>query len=127
MRHSGAIHADRHGPSLRVAMLGGRRLVVLSQQVDAEIVLEVSPDAVDVVGVVLGVVVFDQERRPLDAVVVRLSALEASGPREADLFDARLEDLAQVVAGQLRAKPFRVEDDDRVQELLLLVRSDPAS
>ena len=101
-------------------MFGACRLVVLLQQVVAEIVLEVSPDAVDVVGVVLGVVVFDQESRPLDAVVVRLSPLEAAGPREADLVDARLEDLAQVVTGQLRTQPFRVEDDDRVQQLLLL-------
>ena len=105
-------------------VIGRRRLVVLLEQVVAEIVFEVSPDAVNVVGVVLGVVVLDQERRPLDAVVVGHSSLDAAGPREADFVDARLEDLAQVVPSQFGAKPLGVEDDDRVQEFLLLgVRS----
>ncbi len=46
-------------PSFRVAVIGCCRLIVLLEQVVAEIVFEISPNAVDVVGVVLGVVVLD--------------------------------------------------------------------
>ena len=109
--------------SLRVAMIGRGRFVVLLEQVVAEIALEIAPDAVDVVGVVLGVVVFDQEGRALDAVVVGLAAFQAARPGEADLVDARLEDLAQVVGGQLGAESFGIEDDDRVQQLFCAASS----
>src|SRR5687768_8032848 len=47
--------------------------VVLGQQVTAEVVAQVPPHGVDVVGVVLLVVVLDQDRRSVDPVVVRLS------------------------------------------------------
>ena len=65
-------------------------LQVLAQQVAPEVAVEVAPHRVDVVAVVLGVVVLDQERRALDPVVVLLAALGLAGPREADLLDAGL-------------------------------------
>lgn len=51
-----------------------RLLVVLLQQVLAEVVGEVAPDGVDVVGVVLRVVVFEEEGRALHAVVMAIPA-----------------------------------------------------
>jgi hypothetical protein len=42
-----------------------RILVVFPEQVDPEISLEIAPDGMDVVRVVLGVVVLDQKGRPL--------------------------------------------------------------
>ena len=87
-------------PALRAREPGGLRLTrfasvrngrdVLAQQVAAEVVGEVAPDRVDVVAVVLGVVVLDEERRPLDPVVVLLAALGLAGPRERDLLQPRL-------------------------------------
>src|SRR5207302_1242188 len=67
-----------------------RRLEVLPQEVAPEVAVEVPPDRVNVVAVVLRVVVFDEERRPLNAVVVLLPALGLARPRERDLADACL-------------------------------------
>src|SRR5438105_622842 len=62
-------------------------VVVLSEQVFAEIVGGVTPDGVDVVGVVLGVVKLDQERRPVHAVVMPLPRLHDAGPGEMNLLE----------------------------------------
>ena len=58
------------------------RLQVLAQQVAPEVAVEVAPDRVDVIAVVLRVVELDQERRALHAVVVLLPALDRAGPRK---------------------------------------------
>ena len=52
----------RPAPQLLIVAL----LIVIFQQVLAQVAVEIAPDAVDVVGVVLGVVVLDQERRALN-------------------------------------------------------------
>ena len=49
--------------------------VVIGQRVVAEVAGQVTPHRVDVVGAVLGVVVFHEEGGALDAVVVRLARL----------------------------------------------------
>src|SRR5581483_8999969 len=59
-----------------------RGLVVLRQQVKPEVAVEVAPDAVDVVAVVLRLVELDQEYRRLHAVVVQVVAIDAARPRE---------------------------------------------
>src|SRR5262245_15591854 len=76
---------------------------VLAQQVAAEVAVEVAPHRVDVVAVVLRVVVLDEERRSLDAVVVLLSALGLTGPREPDLLEARFLQLRRAVRGDVRS------------------------
>ena len=66
-----------------VAMLvvrGG--LVVTAEQVRAEIAIELTPDGMDVIGVVLGVVVLEQEMGCLDTVVVAFTRLQAARPCE---------------------------------------------
>jgi hypothetical protein len=45
-------------------------------EVPSAIAVEITPAAMDVVGVVLRVVVLDQQAQPLDAVVLRPPALE---------------------------------------------------
>ena len=57
-------------------------LVVLGQKIPAEIPLYVAPHRVDVVRAVLGVVVLDEERTPLQAIVVGLEPERASCPPE---------------------------------------------
>ena len=54
------------------ASMGRRIPVVLRQQVFAPVAVEVTPHAVNVIGVVLCVVVLDQKRAALYAVVVVL-------------------------------------------------------
>src|SRR5688572_26537737 len=63
-------------------------LVVLAEQVVAEVALPVAPHRVHVVGPVLRVVVLDDERRAGQAVIVAFVALIASDPCEADVLDA---------------------------------------
>ena len=49
---------------------------VFLQQITTKVVLEIAPDSVDVVGIVLSVVVLEEERRSVDALVVALATLE---------------------------------------------------
>ena len=60
-----------------------RRLMVLRQQIRPKVPVELPPNRVDVVGLVLSVVVLEQEARALYAVVVTL-ARGASRPGEMD-------------------------------------------
>ena len=53
-----------------------RVLEVFLQQITTKVVLKIAPDSVDVVGIVLSVVVLEEERRSVDAVVVALATLE---------------------------------------------------
>src|SRR5688572_15006495 len=55
-------------------------LVVLAEQVVAEVALPVAPDGVHVIRTVLGVVVFDHEGRAAQAVVMTLATLVAAHP-----------------------------------------------
>ena len=66
--------------------------VMLPQQIAPKVALEIAPDRVDVIGLVLDIVVLDNKRRTLDPVVMRLPRLEAAGPPEIDLTPARLTD-----------------------------------
>ena len=68
-------------------------VVMLPEEIFAEIVFEIAPDGVDVVGVVLGVVVFEQERWPLHAVIVGFAPFDATGPGEIDFVQAGFGDL----------------------------------
>ena len=51
------------------------RLVMIPQEVPAEIAVKIPPHRVNVVGTVLDIVVLDQKPTPLDAVVVGLAGL----------------------------------------------------
>src|SRR4029434_2057173 len=64
---------------LRVAMVGA--LAGGAERVHAEVVSRIVPDRVDVVRPVLRVVVLDEERRAVQAIVVRLPRVHRPGPR----------------------------------------------
>src|SRR6185436_4191342 len=61
------------------------RMVVVAQQIAAEIAAEITPHCMDVIGFVLRIVVFDQETGRLHAVVMRLAAGDTSRPRKLQL------------------------------------------
>ena len=71
---------------------------MLRQQVFAPVAVEVTPHAVNVIGVVLRVIVLDQKRAALHAVVVAFAFLQAAHPGEFDLVEARLADFVQPLA-----------------------------
>ena len=62
---------------------------VLGEDVAAKISVEVPPDGMNVVAVVLRVVVFDQERRALHLILILVSFLRRAGPGEHDGIGAR--------------------------------------
>src|SRR5215203_3625107 len=97
-----------------------RRAVVLAQQVHAEVAVEIPPHGVDVVRVVLRVVVLDEERRPLDTVVVPLAALERAHPREPHLAEARGTQRLQPLLRDRALLGTRVLLDDRHQQPALV-------
>ena len=82
-------------------------LVVVCQQVFAEVAVEVAPDAMDVIGAVLRVVVFDEERAALHAVVVAFAFVQAAHPGKFNLVEARFANFLEALAclgGRLRAQ-----------------------
>ena len=54
--------------------------VMLPQQIAPKVALEIAPDRVDVIGLVLDIVVFDDEIGTLDTVIMRFTPFQASGP-----------------------------------------------
>ena len=99
-----------------------RGLVVLAEEVGTEVAVEVAPEAVDVVGFVLGVVVFEDERAALHAVVVRLAALEAAGPREVQFLQSGLFDFCPLLRGDVGAVAEEVFPDQLHEQGGLLGR-----
>ena len=68
--------------------------VVCREQILAPVAADVAEDRVDVVRVVLGVVVFDEEARRFDRVVVALARFIAARPGKGDRIEAiGLEDI----------------------------------
>src|SRR5215813_10613480 len=61
-------------------LLAVRGLMVHGQEIETEVAVEVAPDRVNMIGAVLNVVVLDQKRRPLDAIVMGLTVFGAAGP-----------------------------------------------
>ena len=55
-------------------------LKVLAQQVPSEVPIEVAPHGMNVIGIVLRVVVLDQERRALHAVGMLFATREVASP-----------------------------------------------
>ena len=68
-----------------------RHLFVMgAQRVLAEIIPQISPHGVDVIGIVLGVVIFNQERWALNAIIVALSSIETTCPGKMNLIHPSL-------------------------------------
>src|SRR5439155_23633423 len=65
-------------------------IVMAPQQIGREIMPGIVPDRMDVIGLVLGVVVLDQQIRALQPVIMRPSRLDAAGPGEMDVFEPGL-------------------------------------
>src|SRR6478736_6138617 len=87
-------------------------VVMLFEQVLAEIAREIAPDGMDVVGVILRIVHFNEERRRLHAVVVWVAPIDATGPGKKDVL-ARLVKLRDAVFGQFVRDVVRVLFDER--------------
>lgn len=86
---------------------------VLAEEVVAKVAVEVAPDGVDVIGVVLGVVVFEKEAFALDAIVVGFVGFAAAGPGEME--GAFGEDFLPAVFGNFRSHAEQVGADELLE------------
>ena len=85
---------------------------MLLQQVTSKVVVEVSPDGVDMVRIVLGVVILEQERGSMDPVVMALTALSGACPSKTDFAAARGVDFGEVGDCEVTAKAADVFFDN---------------
>src|SRR5438034_148 len=115
------------GPRLRAELAGHhvRQVilrVVLHELVIAEIIVRVTPDGMDVVGLAgnaaanLGVLELDQKAGSLHAVVVRLAALTMPGPGERELLEAAALQPAQVQLGGFFGQALDIAGDHVAEE-----------
>ena len=64
--------------------------IVVSEQVHTKVVLQMSPDRMNMVGIILDIIVFDKEGLTVYPVVVGLSTVVAASPGKMDLIEVRL-------------------------------------
>ena len=64
--------------------------IVASEQVHTKIVLQMSPDRMNMVGVILDIIVFNKEGLTVYPIVVGLSTIVAASPGKMDLIEVRL-------------------------------------
>jgi hypothetical protein len=83
-------------------------LVVVPQRVAAEAQPRIVPDRVNVVGILLRVVVFEQQGWPVDSVIVRLTGIKRAGPGKMQVLDTGLAQPRKFDIGELAAQPYEV-------------------
>lgn len=92
---------------------------MLLQQVTSKVIVEVSPDGVDMVRIVLSVVILEQERWSMNPVVMALTALSGACPSKADLAATRGVYFGEVGDCEVTAKAAHVFFDNAPKEFLL--------
>src|SRR3954447_2717778 len=91
-------------------------LVMFAKQVFTEITLEVTPDSMDVIGVVLGVVVLEQESRTLDTIIVRIPLFGSARPTEIDFIESCFLDAGEIFTGEVGTQSLDVSFDKMEQQ-----------
>src|SRR5262245_14464813 len=66
-----------------------RLRIMVRQHIYIPLMCEIAPDTMDMIGMVLGVVILDQKRRPFDGIVVTLATLLGTSPGAGQLVQAR--------------------------------------
>ncbi len=87
---------------------------------DIEVTGEVSPDGVDVIGVVLGVVVFDDKGFALDDVVVSAVGFGVAPPADADVVHSGFFDGLHAIADDLCGHGGEVFSEELSEQFLLI-------
>ena len=87
----------------------GHVLIMPFEQVAPEVVLEITPDRMHVVCAILDVVVFQQEGRALNTIIVRIPDFLTSHPGKLNVFDARPVDGFKFLIRELGTNVMKVE------------------
>jgi hypothetical protein len=77
--------------------------VMVRKQVRAKIAVEIPPDRMNVIGVILYVVVLDEEGWPLNPVIVRLPMLKATGPGKVYVVESPRPQFLHPCGGNIRS------------------------
>src|SRR3954454_13092689 len=85
--------------------------VILAEEIFAQVPLEIPPNCMNMVRVVLRVVVFEKKSWTLNTIIMRLPSIEATGPAEIHLIKTCLLDLLDIVRGDVGANSFHVAFD----------------
>lgn len=91
-------------------------LVMIAEDILAEVIFQVTPEGMDMVGVVLGVVVFDDELGGLHPVVVGLAGFGSTGPCEVDGGEGGGVELAEFFCHEVGAIAEDVFLDEGMEE-----------
>jgi hypothetical protein len=94
--------------------------VVLLEKIFSPVVCQIAPYRMDVIGVILSIVVFDQKRGRLYTIVMRTALLRHARPGEVDILAGLLEQI-HTRSGQL-IRHIVCVDTDEVGEHLHLFR-----
>ena len=97
----------------------GHALVVFSEQIHTKITVEIAPDGVGVVCLVLGVVIFEHEGGSLDTIVVSFAPFESARPGEVDLTNLGFVDPFQFILSHLGPQPVHVLFDQFMEHFNL--------
>lgn len=76
-------------------------VVVLPKRIEAEVALKRVPDHVNMVRIILGIVVFNNEGRACDPIVVPLTPLETASPSKENPVEAGTANLLKGPVGKL--------------------------
>ena len=92
---------------------------MLGQQVPSEVAAQVAPYGVDVIGLVLGVVVLDEQARTAERVIVAGASLYRPGPSEAHLLESGVGDVGPGLIGHRGGRLIEVLPEQRHEQLTL--------
>ena len=85
-----------------------------SKRIECEIVSEGMPYSMDMIGVILSAIVFDEKRRSVDTIIVSVSGFQAASPGEVNFFWMIMKDTIQFSMGKHRSEignVFRDQSD----------------
>ena len=82
--------------------------MIVIQHGIAEVVVEVTINTVNVIGIILCVVVLNQERWALNEIVMRFPGLQTAGPDEVDVFPSGTVDAVQILICEASADTTNV-------------------
>ena len=93
--------------------------VMTRQGVVAEVATGFAPDRVNVIRAVLRVVVLDEDRRPVKAIVMTLAATIATSPRKVQFLDPRGLDLLHLGVGDRGGRVVHIRSNEPQEHLSL--------
>lgn len=94
--------------------------VMQPQNIQTEIALQVAPDGMNMIGIVLGVVILDEEKRTVEAVIMRLVHLLGTCPGEVDGVQVRITNLCLLDTSKIIRQSIDIRVYQFIQMLALV-------